>query len=132
VKIESPDQSGDAVGVEVEGVDLQIARLRAEAEADEVGGDDADVFPREDSDDLAPKIAPGGIAVQEENGRAVSLVDEVDFVLAVREKTAVEGQLFREPGRERRRREELGGHYFRFLTVLCSTSCAALAALASV
>jgi hypothetical protein len=118
--------------VEIEGVDLQVARFRAEAEADEVGGDDADIFLCEDPDDLAPEIAPGGVAVEEEDGRAVALVDEVDRVLAVREDAAPERQLLPQPRRERRRREELGGHYFRFLTVLCSTSCAALAALASV
>ena len=110
VKIEGLDQGRDAVGVKVEGVDSPIARLRAEAEADEVGGDHADLFPRQDPDDFAPQERPGGVAVEEENRRAFTFVDEVDRVIAVCKHPAVEGKLLCEPRRKRRWGKEFGGH----------------------
>ncbi len=119
VKIEGLDQGRDAVGVKVESVDSQIARLRAEAEADEVGGDHAHLFPRQDPYDLAPQERPGGVAVEEKDRRAFTFIDEVNRVFAVREHPTLEGKLVLEPWRQRRRREELGIHDGSTMTFLC-------------
>ena len=83
MEVEGFHQGRDPFGVKVEGVDGGVAGFVAEAETDEVGGDDADVFWGEDPDDLAPQVAPGRVAVKEEDGRALALVDEVDGVAGV-------------------------------------------------
>lgn len=70
--------------------------------------------------------------MHQDDGPTVTVVDEVDPVLPVREDAAVEGELLFQPRREKGRREELGGQFLRFLTVFCSTSCAAFNALAIV
>ena len=97
VKIQGLDQGRDTVGVKVEGVDSQIARLRTEAEADKVGGDDANIFSHQNPDDFAPQVGPCGIAVEEEDRRALAFVDEVNQVNAVNKNQAIEGKLLREP-----------------------------------
>ncbi len=83
VEIEGLHQGRDPLGVEVERVDGRVARFVGETETDQVGGDDADIFRRENADDLAPQIAPGWIAVEEEDGRTLALVDEVHRVAGV-------------------------------------------------
>ena len=79
VEPELVDQ-GDEVGrVVVQAVRARGMRMLRQAEADLVGHDHAVTACQQRRNDVAPQVAPGGIAVQQQHGRCVSrtLVDVV-------------------------------------------------------
>ncbi len=86
------------------------AGLVAQAEAHQVGRDEAEAAAAESRDHLAPQKRPGGVAVHQEDQRAVAFVHEVDAGAADVGHATAKGHLAGDEARERRRIGERDRH----------------------
>jgi hypothetical protein len=94
--------------MEVEGMDAPVPRFVAQPQPDKIWRDHTMARADQPFDDPAPQVAPGGVAVEQQDRPTVPVIHEMHAVAGGCENLSFERQLRLEPGRELRGRLE--GH----------------------